>query len=131
MPQDADRNSATPGLLALVAAASLSSSQRDTASAFDCQSCGACCSYSAEWPRFSTEDDAQLDRIPEKYVAADLSGMRCEGVRCSALSGEIGKATACGIYELRPDVCRACMPGDAECLMARAAHGMSLTNLSP
>lgn len=91
---------------------------------FDCQSCGACCSYSAEWPRFSTEDDAQLDRIPAKFVAANESGMRCEGVRCSALSGEIGKATACGIYEVRPDVCRACMPGDDDCLMARKAHGL-------
>ncbi|MET3522826.1 Fe-S-cluster containining protein [Mesorhizobium abyssinicae] len=96
---------------------------------FDCQSCGACCSYSAEWPRFSTEDDAQLDRIPEKFVSADLSGMRCEGVRCSALSGEIGRHTACGIYELRPDVCRACMPGGDDCLMARAAHGLPLVGL--
>ncbi|QKC84522.1 YkgJ family cysteine cluster protein [Mesorhizobium sp. NZP2077] len=123
MPQDAERNPAMPGLLALVAAANLVSSQRETAPLFDCQSCGACCSYSAEWPRFSTEDEAQLERIPEKYVAADLSGMRCDGARCSALSGEVGKSTACGIYELRPDVCRACMPGDEECLMARRAHG--------
>ena len=127
MPRDADRNPAAPGLLALVAAASLSSSQHETAPLFDCQSCGACCSYSAEWPRFSTEDDAQLDRIPEKYIALDLSGMRCEGVRCSALTGEVGKSTACGIYELRPDVCRACMPGDEECLMARAAHGFPIS----
>ncbi|WP_250889051.1 YkgJ family cysteine cluster protein [Mesorhizobium sp. dw_380] len=122
MPHDADRNPAAPGLLVL--AASLPSSRRDNTSPFDCQSCGACCSYSAEWPRFSTEDDAQLDRIPEKYVAADLSGMRCEGVRCSALTGEVGKSTACGIYDLRPDVCRACMPGDEECLMARREHGL-------
>ena len=92
--------------------------------AFDCQSCGACCAYSADWPRFSTEEDAQLDRIPEKFVSADLSGMRCEGARCSALTGEVGKHTACGIYDLRPDVCRACMPGGDDCLMARAAHGL-------
>ena len=72
------------------------------------------------------EDDAQLDRIPEKFVAADLSGMRCEGVRCTALSGEVGKHTACGIYEIRPDVCRACMPGGDDCLMARKAHGMTV-----
>ena len=26
---------------------------------FDCQGCGACCSYAADWPRFSTEDDEQ------------------------------------------------------------------------
>ncbi|WP_258589456.1 YkgJ family cysteine cluster protein [Mesorhizobium sp. AR02] len=108
----------------MVAAANLSSSQRSSVPLFDCQSCGACCSYSAEWPRFSTEDEAQLERIPEKYVAADLSGMRCDGARCSALSGEVGKSTACGIYELRPDVCHACMPGDEECLMARRTVGL-------
>ena len=33
-----------------------------------CQSCGACCSYSKEWPRFSTEPDADLDRIPLALV---------------------------------------------------------------
>ncbi|TPK05891.1 YkgJ family cysteine cluster protein [Mesorhizobium sp. B2-5-7] len=125
MPRDADRNIAAAGPFALPATASLPSAQPGIAPMFDCQSCGACCSYSAEWPRFSTEDDAQLDRIPEKYVAADLSGMRCDGVRCSALSGEVGKSTACTIYDLRPDVCRACMPGDDECLMARRALGFS------
>ena len=124
MPQDADRDPAAPGLPDPMAAARPLSPQRSTAALFDCQSCGACCSYSAEWPRFSTEDDAQLDRIPEKYVAANLSGMRCEGVRCSALCGEIGKSTACGIYELRPDVCRACEPGSAECSIARRSYGL-------
>lgn len=99
--------------------------------AFDCQTCGACCSYSADWPRFSTEEDAELDRIPEKFVSADLSGMRCEGGRCSALGGEVGKHTACGIYDLRPHVCRACMPGGDDCLMARAAHGLPPVDLPP
>jgi Fe-S-cluster containining protein len=91
---------------------------------FDCQSCGACCSVSADWPRFSMEDEVQLDSIPSRYIRADEGGMRCDGVRCSALSGEVGKFTACGIYELRPDVCRACVPGGDDCLMAREAHGM-------
>ncbi|MGO7638748.1 YkgJ family cysteine cluster protein, partial [Rhizobium leguminosarum] len=27
---------------------------------FDFQSCGACCSFSPTWPRFSTETDAAL-----------------------------------------------------------------------
>lgn len=89
-----------------------------------CQPCGACCAYSRDWPRFTTEDDAALDRIPEQFVNARLSGMRCDGERCSALSGEIGKATACGIYDLRPEVCRTCMPGDPECAMARRRHGL-------
>jgi Fe-S-cluster containining protein len=89
---------------------------------FDCKACGACCSHSSEWPRFSTEDDAQLDLIPARYVSEDESGMRCDGARCSALSGEVGKSTSCAIYDIRPDVCRACMPGDDECRMARLAR---------
>ena len=80
-----------------------------------CQACGACCSYSQNWPRFTTEDDAALDLIAEKFVNEKLSGMRCDGDRCSALSGQIGVATSCAIYAGRPYVCRTCMPGDAEC----------------
>jgi uncharacterized protein len=99
----------------------------EASAAFDCQSCGACCAYSADWPRFSTEEDAELDRIPEELVAADQSGMRCEGGRCTALRGEVGKQTTCAIYDIRPHVCRACMPGGGDCLMARAAHGLALS----
>ena len=68
-----------------------------------CQACGACCSYSSNWPRFTTEDDAALDLIPAGLVNERLSGMRCEGDRCTALRG---------------------MPGDAECEMARKKHGL-------
>jgi Fe-S-cluster containining protein len=89
-----------------------------------CQACGACCSYSSNWPRFTTEDDAALDLIPEKFVNGKLSGMRCDGDRCSALSGKVGVATSCGIYTVRPEVCRTCMPGDPECEMARRRHGL-------
>jgi Fe-S-cluster containining protein len=89
-----------------------------------CQSCGACCGYSANWPRFSIESDEELALIPEQLVNARLSGMRCEGDRCAALQGEIGDATACGIYAVRPEVCRTCMPGDAECATARRKFGL-------
>jgi uncharacterized protein len=94
------------------------------ASESPCQSCGACCSYSQNWPRFSTEDDAELELIPAKLVNEKLSGMRCDGDRCLALSGDIGVATHCEIYTVRPEVCRICMPGDAECAMARRKHGL-------
>jgi uncharacterized protein len=90
-----------------------------------CQSCGACCSYSANWPRFTIEDDAALDLIPAKYVNARQSGMRCDGDRCAALTGDVGVATSCAIYAVRPEVCRTCLPGDAECNMARRRHGLS------
>jgi Fe-S-cluster containining protein len=95
-----------------------------TASASPCQACGACCSYSRNWPRFTIEDDAALDLIPAQFVNARLSGMRCDGERCSALTGKVGEATACGIYAVRPEVCRTCMPGDTECAMARRRFGL-------
>jgi len=94
-----------------------------------CQACGACCAYSRNWPRFTTEDDAALDRIPEQFVNEKMSGMRCVGDRCSALSGNIGVSTSCEIHSLRPEVCRICMPGDVECEMARRRHGLPSLNI--
>jgi uncharacterized protein len=97
-----------------------------------CQSCGACCAYSQNWPRFSVEDDDALALIPEQFVNARQSGMRCDGDRCSALSGQIGVAVRCEAYAVRPEVCRTCMPGDAECNMARKRHGMeTITGVVP
>ncbi len=95
------------------------------ASQSPCQSCGACCDYSSTWPRFSMESDADLARIPAKLIAKDQSGMRCDGDRCSALAGKIGVSTACTIYAIRPDVCRACQPGDEACRIAREWHGLA------
>jgi uncharacterized protein len=90
-----------------------------------CRTCGACCSYSAEWPRFSLESEARLDLIPRELVAADERGMRCTGDRCAALVGTVGQSTSCAIYRLRPDVCRTCLPGDAECREARRRFGLA------
>jgi uncharacterized protein len=85
----------------------------------DCRTCGACCAFSRDWPRFTLETDADIARIPEALVCETASGMRCIGDRCSALIGEVGVATACSIYSVRPDVCRACEPGDDACRIAR------------
>jgi Fe-S-cluster containining protein len=90
-----------------------------------CQSCGACCAYSKEWPRFSTEDDAELDRIPPALVDESQGRMRCNGDRCTALVGEVGVTTSCAIYAVRPQVCRTCLPGDDECRMARQRYGLA------
>ena len=84
-----------------------------------CRHCGACCAYDADWPRFTLEDDAAIARIPAAYVNPRGSGMRCVGNRCAALIGEIGSTSACAIYDLRPDVCRDCQPGDDACTIAR------------
>lgn len=90
-----------------------------------CRACGACCATSVDWPRFSTESEAELARIPEALIAESLSGMRCDGDRCLALDGTVGAATRCTIYAIRPEVCRACIPGDDACRMAREKHRLA------
>lgn len=89
-----------------------------------CQSCGACCAYSRHWPRFTTEDDAEIALIPSYLVDDAGAGMRCDGDRCTALAGMVGVETGCRIYDVRPAVCRACEPGDDDCLTARHHHGL-------
>ena len=96
-----------------------------------CQACGACCAYSAEWPRFALESDAALAAIPRIYVDEACGRMRCGGDRCSALTGELGVATACAVYAARPDVCRECEPGDAACAIARAHIGLAPVTREP
>jgi Fe-S-cluster containining protein len=71
------------------------------------------------------ETDADIERIPGEFMNSAQSGMRCEGGRCSALSGKVGEATSCRIYAIRPDVCRECEPGDEACRIARAAFRLA------
>ena len=97
---------------------------RTTDSDGPCQACGACCAHSRAWPRFTLESEAEIALIPEAVIAADGSGMRCDGERCAALAGSIGIATSCTIYAVRPIVCRDCLPGDDACRLARAARGL-------
>jgi hypothetical protein len=90
-----------------------------------CQTCGACCAFSADWPRFSLESESDLARIPAEFIDVGQAGMRCNGRRCAALVGAVGRSTACAIYPVRPDVCRACEPGDGACREARRHFGLS------
>src|SRR5579864_7441498 len=78
---------AQPGLGSPERHLTMNADQPSSTSESPCQSCGACCAYSKNWPRFSTEDDAALDLIPAKFVNDNQSGMRCDGERCSALKG--------------------------------------------
>jgi Fe-S-cluster containining protein len=50
--------------------------------------------------------------------------MHCVGNRCSALDGKVGLQTSCAVYDVRPEVCRSCLPGDAACTMARERFGL-------
>lgn len=97
---------------------------------FDCTTCGACCAFSKEWPRFTLEDDRAIARIPPELVDDVGSGMRCSGDRCGALTGAVGLQVSCSIYPLRPDVCKACSPGDDACRIARAHFGLPVIHES-
>jgi len=89
-----------------------------------CQACGACCAYSAEWPRFGLETEAEIEAIPRDCVDDARGTMRCTGDRCAALAGVVGVATACTLYPVRPQVCRSCQPGDDSCVIARRRFGL-------
>ena len=89
-----------------------------------CRTCGACCAYSAEWPRFGLETEEQIAAIPRDYVDDARGTMRCKGDRCVALNGEVGVATVCTLYAVRPQVCRDCLPGDDSCTVARARFNL-------
>ncbi|MEZ5926717.1 MAG: YkgJ family cysteine cluster protein [Hyphomicrobiaceae bacterium] len=90
-----------------------------------CTLCGACCAYAEDWPRFTGEEASELARLPGHLLNDDRSGMRWVHDRCAALQGEVGRETRCLVYEDRPDVCRACLPGDEACEMARGFHGLA------
>jgi len=96
-----------------------------------CQACGACCAYSAKWPRFGLETEAEIEMIPRDYVDDARGTMRCKGDRCAALVGEVGVATGCILYAVRPQVCRACEPGDDSCTIARQRYGLPPVERAP
>src|ERR1700687_5655825 len=96
-----------------------SATELQDAASLLCQTCGACCSFSREWPRFALESDAALVRIPSALVADAQGCILCAGERCSALIGRVGVATSCAVYAERPEVCRVCVPGDDACNVAR------------
>ena len=140
--QDDDRGAAQRGRLPVCRSQSTQSVNQADASiahavtgASPCRTCAACCSYSREWPRFTTEADADIARVPSEYIDDGLGRMRCNGDRCSALVGDVGASTSCAVYDVRPEVCRACEPGDDACQMARQkfglppAHSMSISEL--
>jgi Fe-S-cluster containining protein len=88
--------------------------------AFDCQSCGACCSGLGV-------DVSWQDDVPPEMVKYDtLFGpvMRERKRRCIALKGTIGCSVSCRIYERRPVVCRDFEPGSDLCLRMRREHGI-------
>jgi Fe-S-cluster containining protein len=100
-----------------------------SASASECQRCGACCAaYRVDFSVHERDDHG--GRVPSGLVVevndtlARMRGTDHTPPRCSALGGTIGRAVACGIYEWRPNPCHELQAGSDACARARARHGL-------
>jgi Fe-S-cluster containining protein len=92
-----------------------------------CTSCGACCAHfrvSFHWLEASQRKLPADRLVPVSPHLVCLPGTAAHPIRCHFLTGTIGTQTACSQYDSRPSPCREVMPGDAQCLKARAAHGL-------
>jgi Fe-S-cluster containining protein len=98
-----------------------------------CLTCGACCaSFRVD---FSVEElDERGGSVPAGLAVEVHEGIcRLRGTdytppRCAALTGRVGMAASCGIYEWRPSPCREFEAGSQACATARARHGMPPLN---
>lgn len=104
-----------------------------------CLSCGACCAYfrvAFYWREAEPLPEASPN-VPVEY-ADDLNAFlrvmkgtnKKYSRRCAALSGKIGSAVSCDIYNNRPTPCRDFMASyengerNIRCDEARLAHGL-------
>jgi len=105
--------------------------------ALDCTRCGACCCNTDENRREGFVDYVEvfahdaLRRRPDLIAKLAVRNERRQvhlrltsDHRCVALAGELGRSVHCGIYELRPTVCRRVQAGSDECLRARRERGV-------
>lgn len=99
-----------------------------TSTAMDCQRCGACCAHFRVSFYWTEADDGPQGSVPVSLTEQLNGHLRCmagtsaRAPRCIALQGDVGKDVGCTIYQQRPSPCREVMPGDPQCLKARAAH---------
>ena len=95
-----------------------------TNTSFDCVTCGACC-FSRN-PRYLSLLNWDADRtLPAEslFTENDATYVRFDCGHCAHLQLGAGKAV-CGVYEDRPEACRAFRAGSFECIKARRANGI-------
>lgn len=95
-----------------------------------CQSCGACCaSFRVDFSVYELQSEGGT--VPDGLAVevnghtARMRGTDHQPVRCAALTGKVGAAVACGIYEWRSSPCREFEAGSDACDRARARHGLA------
>ena len=92
-----------------------------------CQDCGACCAtfrVSFYWAEADERGIAKESTEQLTPFYACMAGTNAPAPRCVCLRGEVGKHTACGIYDQRPSPCRELQPGEDKCNRARTKHGL-------
>lgn len=102
-----------------------------------CLSCGACCACYRVAFHWSEAEPFLGGRVPQALVVKlDPHRVAMRGteggreVRCTALSGTIGTAVHCEVYEHRPSPCRELQPEwqdgapSEQCRKARVRHGL-------
>lgn len=96
---------------------------------FDCVSCGACC-FSKNPKYLSLLNWDASRNLPEDslFREGDATYVRFDCGHCTHL--QLGAGTAmCGVYEDRPEACRAFRAGSFECVKARRANGIMGVNI--
>ena len=99
-----------------------------------CQQCGACCANTRVAFHFGELDEVPGGHVPtaladrlDLYVAC-MRGTETAPMRCVALSGTIGAAVKCQIYEWRPSPCQELVIGSDGCNRARLRWGLKTTD---
>ena len=91
---------------------------------FDCVSCGACCfSRNPRYLELLPWDAARSLPETSLFTEEGRTFLRFDCGHCIHLDLSNGKA-ACGVYEDRPEACRAFRAGSFECVKARRANGV-------
>lgn len=105
----------------------------------DCRTCGACCVGDMDdgegFASVSVKDVLRMSRHAasrlyrryvggEAYLSTPPVYSEEFGKACAFLRGTPGHRVSCGIYDSRPDVCRAFAPGSKECRWSREQIGL-------
>lgn len=91
---------------------------------YDCVSCGACCfSRNPNYLVLLPWDISRTLPADSVFSANGQSYVRFDCGYCVHLDLSEGRAV-CGVYEDRPEACRAFRAGSFECIKARRANGI-------
>lgn len=96
---------------------------------FDCVSCGACCfSRNPRYLALLPWDASRTLPAESLFSEGGRTFVKFDCGHCVHLQLAGGKAV-CGVYDDRPEACRAFRAGSFECVKARRANGIMGANV--